>query len=108
MDYRKIAAIIRRERLADVERRLIAVGVGGITVTPVKGFGEYANYFRGDLLVPHVRLEIFTAAQRVERIVQAILDEACTECAGDGIIAVQPVEQIVRVRTRAPATPETL
>ncbi len=108
MTYRKIAAIIRRERLADVERRLIELCVGGITVTPVKGFGEYANYFRGDLLVPHVRLEIFTTAARADEIVQAILDEACTERAGDGIVAVQAVERVVRVRTKAPATADSL
>ena len=60
MEFRKVTAIIRRERLPDVETRLIELGIAGITVTAVKGFGEYANYFRGDFLVAHVRLEIFT------------------------------------------------
>ena len=66
MEFRKVTAIVRRERLEDVERRLIEIGVAGVTVTAVKGFGEYANFFRGDWLVPHVRLEIFTLADRAE------------------------------------------
>jgi len=106
--FRKVTAIIRRERLAEVEARLLEHGLGGITVTPVKGFGEYANYFRGDLMVPHVRLEIFTSAARVEEIVGTIVDTACTECAGDGLVAVAPVERIVRVRTKQDADPTTL
>jgi len=44
MAFRKVTAVIRRERLAEVEARLLADGLAGITVTPVKGFGEYANY----------------------------------------------------------------
>jgi len=108
MRYRKVTAIIRRERLAEVGASILAQGLGGITVTPVKGFGEYANYFRGDLMVPHVRLEIFTTAEKADTIVDTIMAAACTECAGDGLIAVLPVERVVRIRTKAQATAETL
>lgn len=100
MEFRKVTAIVRRERLADIERRLIELGIAGITVTAVKGFGEYANYFRGDLLVPHVRLEIFTTADRVEPLTSTILEAASTGCEGDGLIAVLPVEEVIRVRTK--------
>ncbi|MEZ5318353.1 MAG: P-II family nitrogen regulator [Vicinamibacterales bacterium] len=103
-----MTAIVRRERLPDVERRLVAIGVGGITVTAVKGFGEYANYFRGDYLVPHVRIEIFTTAERVSDLTGAILDEAGTGLAGDGLIAVLPVENVIRVRTKQSAEGGTL
>ena len=108
MAWRKVTAIVRRERLAEVEARLLEHGLGGITVTPVKGFGEYANYFRGDFTVPHVRLEIFTTPERADAIVDTIVGAACTECAGDGLVAVVPVERIVRIRTRLDADPATL
>lgn len=108
MAFRKVTAIIRRERLAEVEARLLEHGLAGITVTPVKGFGEYANYFRGDFMVPHVRLEIFTTDERADAVVEVIVGSACTECAGDGLVAVVPVERIVRVRTRRDADPATL
>jgi nitrogen regulatory protein P-II 1 len=106
--FRKITAIVRRERLPEIERRLVVAGVSGITVTAVKGFGEYANYFRGDYLVPHVRIEIFTTADRVDDLTAAILDEASTGLAGDGLIAVLPVEDVIRVRTRQGAEVGTL
>jgi len=108
MEFRKVTAIIRRERLPDVESRLIELGVAGITVTAVKGFGEYANYFRGDFLVPHVRLEIFTTVDRVQPLTDTILDAASTGCEGDGLIAVLPVEDVTRVRTKQRAEPGTV
>jgi len=108
MPLRKITAVIRRERLAEVEARLLEGGLAGITVTPVKGFGEYANYFRGDFMVPHVRLEILTTGERADAIVHTIVAAACTGCAGDGLVAVVPVERIVRIRTRQDADPATL
>ena len=108
MRYRKVTAIIRRERLAEVEASLLEQGLGGITVTPVKGFGEYANYFRGDLMVPHVRLEIFTTAEKADATVETIVTAAYTGCAGDGLVAVLPVDRVVRIRTKHEADPETL
>jgi len=106
--FRKITAIVRRERLADIEKGLVELGLGGITVTPVKGFGEYANYFRGDFLVPHVRLEIFTTPDQVEALTGVILNVASTGSAGDGLIAVLPVEEVIRVRTKQRAEPGTM
>lgn len=108
MQFRKITAIVRRERLTTVEHRLVELGVPGITVTAVKGFGEYANYFRGDLLVSHVRLEIFTTADRVEPLANTILDAASTGCEGDGLIAVLPVEDVIRIRTKQRAESGTV
>jgi len=103
MPFRKITAIIRQERLAKVEWALIDRGLSGVTVTSVKGFGEDVNLARGDLLVRHVRLEVFTAADHVEGIVETILETASTGAEGDGLVAVLPVEAVYRVRTRGPA-----
>ena len=108
MQFQKITAIVRRERLTEIEHRLVELGVPGITVTPVHGFGEYANYFRGDLLVPHRRIEIFTTPDRVESIASAIVGAASTGCEGDGLLAVLPVEQLIRIRTKGAADPGAL
>ena len=62
MEWKKITAIVRAERLEDVEQRLMAVRVGGITVSRIKGYGEYKNFFSTDLMITHVRIEIFTEA----------------------------------------------
>lgn len=100
MPLRKVTAIVRCTLLEQVERRLQEVGVPGMTVTHVKGFGEYANFFRRDWTVTHARIEIFTPQVSVDRIVDAIQDAAHTGAPGDGIIAVLPVERLYRIREK--------
>lgn len=100
MEFRKITAIIRSELLQKVEERLKKMGVKGVSVTQVKGFGEYANFFRHDWLVRHARIEIFANKKRAEEIARAIAEEAHTGLAGDGIIGLIPVETILRIRTQ--------
>ena len=103
MELRKITAIVRCETLEAVEKRLPLAGAKGLTVTQVKGYGEYADFFSRDWQVRHVRLEIFTEAPKVKAIVAAIMDAASTAAPGDGIIAVLPVEEAYRVRSRSHA-----
>jgi nitrogen regulatory protein P-II 1 len=100
MSLRKITAIIRCTLLEPVERRLQEIGVPGMTVTHVKGFGEYANFFRRDWTVTHARIEIFTEQSLVDRIVDTIQDAAHTGTPGDGIVAVLPVERLYRIREK--------
>jgi nitrogen regulatory protein P-II 1 len=99
MNYCKVVAIVRRSVLPTVEKRLIQEQVPGITVTPVKGYGEYANYFGKDLMVPHVRIEIFVPESKVQSLVSAIVDTAHTGGQGDGFVGVIPVSEVVRIRT---------
>lgn len=103
MELRKVTAIVRALALERVERGLREIGVPGLTVTRVKGYGEYANFFSKDWMTDHVRIEIFTAASRVDRILEVICSAACTGEPGDGIIAVLPVEHLYRIRDRANA-----
>lgn len=103
MEFRKITAIVRSDCLEKVERQLQRTGVSGISVTQVKGFGEYANFFSRDWMVRHARIEIFTTAEKADAVVTSILETACSGTPGDGIVAVLPVEAIYRVRTRARA-----
>lgn len=103
MEFRKVTSIIQSGVLEKVEKGLQKIGVRGISVTKVKGFGEYANFYSRDWMisVSHVRIEIFTEKAKVKAIVNAILEAAHLGIPGDGIVAVLPVEQIFRVRTKS-------
>jgi nitrogen regulatory protein P-II 1 len=108
LEFRKVTAIVRAEVLERVERRLQELGVPGLSVTRVKGYGEYANFFARDWLVEHVRIEIFVTRQRAAEIAAAIVTAGRTGAKGDGIVAVLPVEAVYHVRTGALATPGDL
>ena len=105
MKYFKITAIIRNGQLEPVEARLREIQVKGVSVTPVKGFGAYANFFDPGWLSSHSRIEIFLSEPDVEPTVNAILETAHTGNPGDGIVAVLPVETVYRIRTRKVAQP---
>ncbi|MEC9341031.1 MAG: P-II family nitrogen regulator [Pseudomonadota bacterium] len=101
MDYRKVTAIVRQEKLAAVERALHQRGVPGISVTKVKGYGDLANFYSSDWLVSHSRIEIFIRADQAEGVAECIVNAATTGLAGDGLVAVLPVEKLYRVREGA-------
>lgn len=105
MDPRVIVAIIRRNKLEEVEKRLREIGIGRISISKVKGYGEYQDFFTRSWMVDEVRLEIFIGKDRVDTITAAIMDAAHTGLPGDGIVAVFPIEKFFRIRTRSEATP---
>ena len=105
MELALVVAIIRSLALEDAEKRLQEIGVRGITVTKVKGYGEHANFFTRDWMTDEVKIEVFAARDKVERIAAAILDAAHTGSPGDGIVAILPVDQVFSARTRAEAIP---
>ena len=101
-----ITAIIKPFRLDDVRQSLSEVGVQGMTVTEVKGFGRqkgHTELYRGAEYVvdflPKVKLEIAVDDDMVDRAVEAIVTGAKTGQIGDGKIFVQPLEQVLRIRT---------
>lgn len=100
MELRNVTAIIRRSVLDKVEHRLQAMDVKGISVTWVKGYGEHKDFFRRDWMVEHVRLEIFAQRARAAEIASAIMEEAYAGFAGDGLIAILPVERMYRIRAK--------
>jgi nitrogen regulatory protein P-II 1 len=108
MNFRKVTAIIQSTVLEKVEQALRETGVNGISVTKVKGYGEYANFYTQDMMVSHARIEIFTYAENAERIAAAIMNAAHTGVTGDGIVAILPVEKVFHIRSKAEATPEDL
>jgi nitrogen regulatory protein P-II 1 len=103
MEWKNIIAIFRSEELERVERSLREVGVRGITVTRVKGYGEYADLFSRNGLVPHTRIEVFNTGPKAEEIARVIMDSAHSGIAGDGIVAILPVERIYRIRSKKEA-----
>lgn len=106
MQFRKVIAIIRPERLEVVENAMKTLNVPGVSVTKVKGFGEYANFFSSDWDSTHMRIEVFISDARAEAVAQAIMDAAHTGLEGDGIVAVLPVETVYHIRTRKKCTTE--
>ena len=103
MEVKKVVAIVRDSVLEKVEAALKSMGIAGISVSRVKGYGEYANFFKSDWMVKNVRLEIFTEESRVDSLVTAIMDAAHLGLGGDGFVAVLPVEKLYRIRTKSEA-----
>ncbi len=104
MKFKKITAIIRTSSLKDVEERLGELGVKGISVSRVKGRGEYANLFKTDKMTNHIKLEVFAEEPKVDEIISAIMETAHCGIAGDGIVAVLPVEKLYRIRSKSEIT----
>ena len=100
MSFRKVTAIIRPDRLEAVEDRLRDLAVPGISVTKVKGYGEYANFYTPDWMISHARVEVFIGEHQAEEVATAIMEAAHTGMEGDGIVAVLPVESVYHIRTR--------
>lgn len=101
MEYKKINAIIRKGALKEVENQLKKIGVKGISVSTIKGYGEYANFFRHNLYVEHARIEIFTGKDKAMKIASTIIEVSHTGRKGDGIVAILPVEKLYHIRTKS-------
>ena len=103
---KKIEAIIKPFKLDEVKNALHEVGITGMTVSEVKGFGRqkgHTDVYRGAEYVidflPKIKIEVVLDDAIAERAVQAIQDSARTDKIGDGKIFVLPVEQAIRIRT---------
>ncbi|MGB2928523.1 MAG: P-II family nitrogen regulator [Desulfobacterales bacterium] len=103
---KKIEAIIKPFKLDDVKEALNEIGIQGMTISEVKGYGRQKGHkeiYRGAEYVvdfiPKVKIEIIVEASRADEVVRKIQDAANTGKIGDGKIFVFPVEQAIRVRT---------
>ena len=103
---KKIEAIIKPFKLDDVKDSLNALGIQGMTVTEVKGFGRqkgHVELYRGaeyDIaFIPKVKLEIVVAEGIAEKVVSTIMDKAKTGKIGDGKIFITKIEDVIRIRT---------
>jgi nitrogen regulatory protein PII len=103
---RKVEAIIKPFKLDEVKEALNEIGIQGITVSEVKGFGRqkgHTELYRGAEYVvdfiPKIKMEIIVADDMVAQVVDAIAEAAKTGRIGDGKIFVTPIDEIVRIRT---------
>ena len=101
-----ITAIIKPFKLDDVRAALSDIGIQGMTVGEVKGFGRqkgHTELYRGAEYqveyIPKVKLEIATDDDRVEQVIEAITNAANTGKIGDGKIFITPLENVIRIRT---------
>jgi nitrogen regulatory protein PII len=106
LTMRKIEAIIKPFKLDDVKEALNALGIQGMTIVDVKGYGRQKGHkeiYRGAEYVvdfiPKIKIEIVVAADEADKAVEAIREAANTGKIGDGKIFILPVEQAIRVRT---------
>ena len=103
---RKVEAIIKPFKLDEVKEALSEIGIHGMTVTEVKGFGRqkgHTELYRGAEYVvdflPKIKIEITVSEEMVEKVVEVIVAAASTGRIGDGKIFVLPLDEAVRIRT---------
>lgn len=103
---KKIEAIIRPFKIDDVREALLEIGIKGMTITEVKGYGRqkgHTEMYRGSEyqidFLPKMKIEIIAPDDNVDKIVETILKSAKTGQVGDGKIFIYPVEEVIRVRT---------
>ena len=103
---KKVEAIIKPFKLDEVKEALHGLGVAGLTVTEVKGFGRqkgHTELYRGAEYVvdflPKIKLEVVVSDDMVDKVVQAITEAAGTGRIGDGKIFILPLEEAIRIRT---------
>ena len=103
---KKIEAIIKPFKLEEVKESLDAIGIKGITVSEVKGFGRqkgHTELYRGAEYVvdflPKIKIEIVLPDDSVEKAVDAIISSAKTGRIGDGKIFILPMDEVIRIRT---------
>ncbi len=101
-----VTAVVKPFKLDDVREALSEIGVQGITVTEVKGFGRqkgHTELYRGAEYVvdflPKVKIEVAVADSALEQVIEAITNAANTGKIGDGKIFVASLEQVIRIRT---------
>lgn len=103
---KKIEAVIKPFKLDDVKEALNTIGIKGMTISEVKGYGRqkgHTEIYRGAEYVidfqPKLKIEIIVRTEQVNEVIDTILKAARTGKIGDGKIFVLPVEQVIRVRT---------
>ncbi|UTW10698.1 P-II family nitrogen regulator [Marinobacterium rhizophilum] len=101
-----ITAVIKPFKLDDVREALSEIGIQGVTVTEVKGFGRqkgHTELYRGAEYVvdflPKVKIEVAVDSDMIDQVIEAITKTANTGKIGDGKIFVTPLEQVIRIRT---------
>lgn len=103
---KKIEAIIRPSKLEDIKEALLAINVGGMTITQVMGFGKqrgHKEYYRGaEMMInvlPKVKLEVIVNSEDFDKTLKTIVENARTGEVGDGKVFVSSLDDVIRIRT---------
>jgi nitrogen regulatory protein P-II 1 len=108
MDLALVVAIIRTTALGAAEKKLHEIGVRGITIIKAQGFGEQSldhDILGRALMANQAKIEIYASSDQAERIATTLIEAAHTGSAGDGIVAILPVQRVFSVRTRSDTIP---
>lgn len=108
MDYKRIIVIVPEEALDAVEERLRQLHIEGITVSRVRGYGEYKNHFSLDWMTERAKIEIFVEGAKVDSLIEMLADLSRDAPPGAGIAAVVPVERFVHLRSSQGARGQSL
>lgn len=93
-----VVAIVRESQVKSVVSKLYEYSIPGVTVSPVRGYGEHVNVYSTDLTEDNVRVEVFVAEKYAEQVVHLIMQAAQTGLQGDGVVAVIPVSSMYQTR----------
>jgi nitrogen regulatory protein P-II 1 len=96
---KKIECIVRSERLEELRNELRRHGVGGMTISDVRGFGKETMRPESYLVLPKIKVEVYCTDEQTEELVDAVIRVCRRNEIGDGKIAILPVEDVIRVRT---------
>ena len=105
MTFKKVHAVIRTEALERVKERLQKMHLPNLVITTVKEFGEHEEFFAFRSEYRYARIEVFADGERAATVAEAIVEVAHTGMAGDGLVALLPVEAIYRVRDKTAVVP---
>lgn len=106
MPYKYVVAIVRPDVVAPLRKKLPQIGIQGITLSRVKGFGEAKTSLGGDWLGDHIRLEAFVEESKVEALIDALRETALVGAPGAGIAAVMPVDTFEHLRSSGDGAPD--
>ncbi|MGD8559963.1 MAG: P-II family nitrogen regulator [Gammaproteobacteria bacterium] len=93
-----IVAVVRESKVKSIVSKLYENDVPGVTVTPVRGYGEHANIYQQDITEDNVKVEVFIAEKYAQHVANLIMHSAHTGMDGDGVIAVMPVNDMYHIR----------
>ena len=98
IQMKMIWAVVRWTYLKEIEKKLFEIGEKSFSITKVKGFERRGQSFMESDLVDHLKIEIFAQEDRVERIKEIIVNVTHTGLPGDGVFAIIPVEEFIKIR----------
>ena len=93
-----VVAIVRESRIKSVISKLYENSIPGVTVTPVRGYGEHVNVYSQDITEGSVRVEVFVAETFAQHVSELIMQAAHTGLRGDGVVAVLPVSSMYQTK----------